>query len=132
MTGNLGFGLLPRLPQRLSIEGVEQRRDDQQDSFVKRAWDRQKADGGEPAERLRDAAVPSEDAYGANRSTGTIEHRTAKLQWRCDGRETRQGRYSEPAGGRPTQVTPAGQKIGLPKRKDVMAALRKVAKADKS
>jgi hypothetical protein len=32
----------------------------------------------------------------------------------------------------PTQVTPAGQKIGLPKRKDVFAALRKVAKADKT
>ena len=112
MTGNLGFGLLPRLPQRLSIEGVEQRRDDQEDSFVKRAWDRQKADGGEPAERLRDAAIPSEDAYGANRSTGTIEHRTAKLQWRCDGRETRQGRYSEPAGGR----ADAGHSRGLEDR----------------
>jgi hypothetical protein len=33
--------------------------------------------------------------------------------------------------GEPTQVTPAGQKIGLPKRKDVMTALRKVIKADK-
>lgn len=28
----------------------------------------------------------------------------------------------------PTQVAPKGTKIGLPKRKDVMAALRKVAK----
>jgi hypothetical protein len=28
----------------------------------------------------------------------------------------------------PTQVGPGGTKIGLPKRKDVMAALRKVAK----
>ncbi len=33
--------------------------------------------------------------------------------------------------GEPTQTTPAGQKIGLPKRKDVFASLRKVAKADK-
>lgn len=28
----------------------------------------------------------------------------------------------------PTQVAPKGTKIGLPKREDVMAALRKVAK----
>jgi hypothetical protein len=34
--------------------------------------------------------------------------------------------------GEPTQVTPAGQKIGLPKRKDIFPALRKVAKTDKS
>jgi len=34
--------------------------------------------------------------------------------------------------GEPTQVTPVGQKIGLPKRKDVFAALRRVAKVDKT
>jgi hypothetical protein len=28
----------------------------------------------------------------------------------------------------PTQVAPKGTKVGLPKRKDVMAALRKVAR----
>ncbi len=30
--------------------------------------------------------------------------------------------------GEPTQVLPGGTKTGLPKRKDVIAALRKVAK----
>lgn len=30
--------------------------------------------------------------------------------------------------GEPTQIGPGGTKIGLPKRVDVMAALRKVAK----
>ncbi len=30
--------------------------------------------------------------------------------------------------GEPTQVLPQGTKVGLPKRRDVMAALKKVAK----
>jgi hypothetical protein len=30
--------------------------------------------------------------------------------------------------GEPTQVTPKGQKIGLPKRRDIFAALEKVIK----
>lgn len=33
--------------------------------------------------------------------------------------------------GEPTQVTPAGQKIGLPHKRDVLSALRKVARSGK-
>jgi hypothetical protein len=33
--------------------------------------------------------------------------------------------------GEPTQVTPKGLKVGLPRKRDVFAALRKVAHGDR-
>jgi hypothetical protein len=59
-------GLAPGLTQAVAVERPEQRTDDEQHDLVDGAGDRQQAEGGEPSQRPRDAAVAREDARGAH------------------------------------------------------------------
>jgi hypothetical protein len=59
-------GLDPGLTQAVAVEGPEQRADDEQHDLVDGTGDGQHAEGGEPAQRPRDAAVAREDARGAH------------------------------------------------------------------
>jgi hypothetical protein len=59
-------GLAPGVTQAVAVERPEQRADDEQHDLVDGAGDGQQAEGGEPSQRPRDAAVAREDARGAH------------------------------------------------------------------
>jgi hypothetical protein len=59
----------PGLSQAVPVERPEQHADDEQHDLVDGAGNRQHAEGGEPSERPRDAAVAHEDARGAHQPT---------------------------------------------------------------